>query len=93
VQADLPHGGCCSHPGVQKVMNQPEVNLAGPVKVLSEAHFPTQFKGIYMTPVQTRKMFEEKGWSKIAAFPDAEPNAPLARGILQRSLSRPWTAS
>jgi sulfate adenylyltransferase len=61
------------HPGAQKVMSQPEVNLAGPVKVLSEAHFPETFKGIYMTPKQTRKMFEEKGWSKIAAFQTRNP--------------------
>ncbi len=61
------------HPGVQKVMNQPDVNLAGPVKVLSEAHFPTQFAGIYMTPAQTRKMFEEKGWNRVAAFQTRNP--------------------
>lgn len=61
------------HPGVQKVMNQPDWNLAGPVKVLSEAHFPTQFAGIYMRPVETRKMFEEKGWSRIAAFQTRNP--------------------
>jgi sulfate adenylyltransferase len=47
------------HPGVKKVMGQPDWNLAGPVKVLSEAHYPETFKGIYMTPMQTRKMFEE----------------------------------
>jgi sulfate adenylyltransferase len=61
------------HPGVQKVMGQPDVNLAGPVKVLSEAHFPETFKGIYMTPKQTRKMFEDKGWSTIAAFQTRNP--------------------
>ncbi len=61
------------HPGVKKVMNQPDMNLAGPVKVLSEAHFPTTFKGIYMRPVETRKMFEEKGWSRIAAFQTRNP--------------------
>jgi sulfate adenylyltransferase len=61
------------HPGVKKVMGQPDVNLAGPVKVLSEAHYAETFKGIYMTPAQTRKMFEEKGWSKIAAFQTRNP--------------------
>ncbi len=61
------------HPGVKKVMSQPDVNLAGPVKVLSEAHFPTQFSGIYMRPAETRKMFEEKGWSRIAAFQTRNP--------------------
>jgi sulfate adenylyltransferase len=61
------------HPGVKKVMGQPDWNLAGPVKVLSEAHYPETYKGIYMTPAQTRKMFEEKGWSRIAAFQTRNP--------------------
>jgi sulfate adenylyltransferase len=61
------------HPGVRKVMDQPEVNLAGPVKVLSEAHYPQEFKGLYMAPAQTRKLFEEKGWSNIAAFQTRNP--------------------
>jgi sulfate adenylyltransferase len=56
------------HPGVQMVMNQKEVNLAGPVKVLSEAQFPTKYKGIYMRPAESRKIFEERGWSEIAAM-------------------------
>ncbi len=61
------------HPGVKKVMTQPDWNLAGPVKVVSEAHYPDTYKGLYMTPMQTRKMFEEKGWSKIAAFQTRNP--------------------
>ncbi len=61
------------HPGVKKVMSQGDVNLAGPVKVLSEAHYPEAHKGLYMTPAQTRKMFEEKGWRKIAAFQTRNP--------------------
>jgi sulfate adenylyltransferase len=56
------------HPGVAMVMAQEEVNLAGPVKVLSEGTFPTEYKGVYMRPAETRKMFEGKGWSKVAAL-------------------------
>jgi len=56
------------HPGVVMVMKQSEVNLAGPVKVLSEGAFPKDYPGIYMTPAETRKMFEEKGWSTVAAL-------------------------
>ena len=56
------------HPGVAMVMNQEEVNLAGPVKVLSEGSFPDEYPGIYMRPAETRKMFEEKGWSTVAAL-------------------------
>ena len=56
------------HPGVQKVMVQEEINLSGSIKVLSEGMFPKQFAGVYMKPVETRRLFEEKGWSKVAAL-------------------------
>jgi len=56
------------HPGVKMVMDQKEVNLGGPVKVLSEGPFPTEFKGIYQRPAESRKVFEEKGWKTIAAL-------------------------
>jgi len=56
------------HPGVQKVMEQAEFNLAGPVKVLSESYYPEQFKEIYQRPAESRKIFEEKGWKTIAAL-------------------------
>lgn len=56
------------HPGVRMVMEQKEVNLAGPVKVLSEGEYPTEFAGIYMRPAESRKIFEDKGWTEIAAL-------------------------
>jgi sulfate adenylyltransferase len=56
------------HPGVQMVMEQKDVNLAGPVKVLSEAEYPTKYAEVYMRPAQSRKMFEERGWSEVAAL-------------------------
>ncbi|NOY54070.1 MAG: sulfate adenylyltransferase [Deltaproteobacteria bacterium] len=61
------------HPGVAKVMDQGDVNLAGPVKVFSEGDFPTKYKGVYMTPAETRKIFDEKGWSTVAAFQTRNP--------------------
>ena len=57
-----------AHPGVQKVMNQGPVNLAGPIKVLSESFFPEEFKGIYQTPAEARKLFEERKWQRVAAL-------------------------
>jgi sulfate adenylyltransferase len=57
-----------AHPGVKMVMEQKEANLAGPVKVLSESYFPTEFAGIYQRPAEARKMFEQKGWSTVAAL-------------------------
>ncbi|MBF0126287.1 MAG: sulfate adenylyltransferase [Magnetococcales bacterium] len=61
------------HPGVQKVMEQESVNIAGPVQVLSEGEFPTKYADIYMRPAQTRALFEEKGWSQVAAFQTRNP--------------------
>jgi sulfate adenylyltransferase len=56
------------HPGVQMVMAQKEFNLAGQVKVLSEGEYPTKYAGVYMRPEESRRIFEEKGWSEIAAL-------------------------
>ena len=56
------------HPGVQKVMAQGEINLAGKVKVFSEGIYPVQFKDVYKRPAETRRIFEEKGWSTVAAL-------------------------
>jgi sulfate adenylyltransferase len=62
-----------AHPGVKMVMEQPPVNLAGPVKVLSQGGFPEKYGDLYMTPVQTRKLFESRGWSRVAAFQTRNP--------------------
>jgi sulfate adenylyltransferase len=55
------------HPGVQKVMAQGPMNLAGPVKVLSESFYPEMFE-IYQRPADARKIFEERDWSTVAAL-------------------------
>jgi sulfate adenylyltransferase len=62
-----------AHPGVKMVMQQPPVNLAGPVKVLSQGGFPQTYGDLYMTPAQTRKLFESRGWSRVAAFQTRNP--------------------
>jgi sulfate adenylyltransferase len=62
-----------AHPGVKMVMEQGEVNLAGPVKVLSQGRFPTDFADIYMTPAETRRLFEAKGWTTVVAFQTRNP--------------------
>lgn len=61
------------HPGVTMVMKQASMNLAGPVKVLSEGTFPKEYPGIYLTPAQSRHLFTEKGWSTVAAFQTRNP--------------------
>jgi sulfate adenylyltransferase len=62
-----------AHPGVKKVMEQGPVNLGGPVRTVSEGHFPETYEGFYHRPAETRAMFLEKGWSKVAAFQTRNP--------------------
>jgi sulfate adenylyltransferase len=62
-----------AHPGVAMVMQQPEFNLAGPVKVLSDGGFMAKYGALFMTPAQTRAEFERLGWSRVAAFQTRNP--------------------
>jgi sulfate adenylyltransferase len=56
------------HPGVKMVMEQKAVNVAGPVKVLSESYYPKEFADLYQRPSESRKVFEDRGWKTIAAL-------------------------
>ena len=56
------------HPGVAKVMDQKEVNISGPIQVLSESFFPSEFGDIYQRPAEARAIFEERGWNTVAAL-------------------------
>jgi sulfate adenylyltransferase len=56
------------HPGVAKVMAQGDVNLAGPVTVLSEGGYPEEYGTVYLRPAKTRALFEQRGWSTVAAL-------------------------
>lgn len=61
------------HPGVRMVMAQGDINLAGPVKVLSAGEFPEKYGPLFMTPLETRALFESYGWSRVAAFQTRNP--------------------
>jgi len=62
-----------AHPGVQMVMQQGEVNLAGPVTVLSDGGFRARYGELFMTPAETRAEFGRLGWSRVAAFQTRNP--------------------
>lgn len=61
------------HPGVKMVMEQGDVNLAGPVKVLSQGGFDIKYGKQFMSPQETRDLFDAMGWSKVAAFQTRNP--------------------
>jgi sulfate adenylyltransferase len=62
-----------AHPGVRMVLEQGEINLAGPVRVLSDGGFGERYPGLFLTPAQTRAAFERNGWSRVAAFQTRNP--------------------
>ena len=62
-----------AHPGVRMVMDQADVNLSGPVRVLSQGGFPEKYGAMYMTPAQTRAVFDANGWTTVAAFQTRNP--------------------
>jgi len=62
-----------SHPGVAKVMAQPSVNLGGSIKVIEEGWFPDEFGDLYIRPEESRDLFNQMGWSKVAAFQTRNP--------------------
>ncbi len=61
------------HPGVRMVMQQGAVNLAGPLKVLSDGGFKAKYGALFMTPAETRAEFARLGWSRVAAFQTRNP--------------------
>jgi sulfate adenylyltransferase len=62
-----------AHPGVKLVMEQGDINLAGPVKVLSTGGYPEKYGELFKTPRETRALFTALGWSRIAAFQTRNP--------------------
>ena len=44
------------HPGVAKVLQQGDTNLAGPVSVLSEGEYPAKYPDLYIRPAQSRPL-------------------------------------
>jgi len=62
-----------AHPGVQKVLEQAGVSLAGSVRCLSEGKYPKKFPKLYIRPAQARAMFLENGWTRVAAFQTRNP--------------------
>jgi sulfate adenylyltransferase len=62
-----------AHPGVRMVMAQGDVNLAGPVSVLSDGGFAADYGALFMTPAETRAEFARLGWTRVAAFQTRNP--------------------
>ncbi len=62
-----------AHPGVRKVLAQGDVNLGGRVMALSEGEYPDKYPDLFLRPAQSRAIFAENGWSRVAAFQTRNP--------------------
>jgi sulfate adenylyltransferase len=62
-----------AHPGVRMVLDQGPVNLAGPVRLLSRGRFPERLPKLFLSPAETRTLFQARGWSTVAAFQTRNP--------------------
>ena len=62
-----------AHPGAKNILMQKKVNLAGEIIVFEEGNFPKQFSDIYLRPQESRAIFQNLGWSRIAAFQTRNP--------------------
>ncbi len=60
-----------AHPGVAALLQQGEVNLAGPVWLfgLSRGAFPEH----HYTPSETRRLFAQRGWQTVVGFQTRNP--------------------
>ncbi len=61
------------HPGAQKVLEQGDVNLGGPVTALSEGEYPEKYPDLFLRPAESRALFSERGWRRVAAFQTRNP--------------------
>jgi sulfate adenylyltransferase len=62
-----------AHPGVRMVLEQGEVNLAGPVRVLDDGGFRARYGALFATPAEIRARFAALGWSTVAALQTRNP--------------------
>ena len=61
-----------AHPGVEKIFKQGSLYLGGPVEALSEGGYPDKYPE-YARPAETRALFEQRGWSTVAALQTRNP--------------------
>ncbi|QRF22592.1 sulfate adenylyltransferase [Alicyclobacillus sp. TC] len=71
------------HPGVAKLLARPDVYLAGPIEILNRPQI-SQFSSHTFVPVETRRMFAERGWRKIVGFQTRNP-VHRAHEFIQKS--------
>ncbi|MFC5401793.1 sulfate adenylyltransferase [Cohnella soli] len=60
------------HPGVVKLFDRPDIYVGGSIQVLNRP-VPEKFNEFYFDPVDTRRIFAEKGWKTVVGFQTRNP--------------------
>jgi ATP sulfurylase/adenylyl-sulfate kinase len=61
-----------AHPGVARLYAQGDMLVGGPVQVLRRLSY-TQFNQYRLTPLETRRLMDEKGWKTVVGFQTRNP--------------------
>ena len=61
------------HPGVAAIYEEGERCIAGPIEVDELPDHEEAFQRRYLTPAESRKAFEDRGWKRIVAFQTRNP--------------------
>jgi sulfate adenylyltransferase len=61
-----------AHPGVKKVYEMGDILLGGKISIINRT-VHDEFKENRLDPVETRKLFKEKGWRRIVGFQTRNP--------------------
>ena len=56
------------HPGVRRTLNYGDKFIGGEVWLVNKLKFNEPYNRFWLTPIQHREVFKQKGWKKIVAF-------------------------
>lgn len=62
-----------NHPGIKKMMERPNIYLAGPITLVKAPPKIPEIIHDYKTPLETRKTFQHNNWKTVVGFQTRNP--------------------